>query len=397
MWVTVSIILGLLAIGIALDFVIGRRRIGRQMPTYYPERLTQSSFFSDGNHFTLSLFKDINEARDHIHLLFFIIRDDATGHDLIQRLAKKVSEGVSVRILVDYMGGFRLSKAFLRNIHHAGISFAYAHRPAFPYFFYRLNRRNHRKIVIVDGHIGYIGGFNIGDEYLGKDANFGDWRDYHLRLVGDGVQDLQQQFMNDWKRATNDAIDDNRPYFPALTQGTTPMTLMVTYGYGVEDIFISFIEKANESIVIGSAYYIPGQNVQKALLAAAKRGVAITLVLPAKSDHPFVRDASMPYFHDLLQAGASIFLFYEGFFHSKVIVIDDQLCDIGTANLDQRSFIWNDEINCFTSDAQLIETVKQALSWDIYRSEPLTIERLQNRNLFQRGKEKLATLISHFL
>lgn len=241
-----------------------------------------------------------------------------------------------------------------------------------------------------------MGGFNVGDEYLGKDPKFGDWRDYHLKFEGDGVQDLQQQFAFDWEKAVNEQLTDENMY-PKLDKGRTTFQLMPTHGGFIEEKFLQLIKSARESIVIGTPYYIPGQELQNALISAAKRGVSVQLLLPMKKDHPLVHEAAFPYFSALLKAGCEIYRFYQGFYHSKIFMIDDSICDIGTANFDRRSLTLNQEINCFIYDKRLIHIVKNTLERDFRRSEQLTLERVNNRSFMHRCKEKLGTAMSGLL
>ncbi|WP_231687031.1 cardiolipin synthase [Bacillus sp. JCM 19034] len=302
---------------------------------------------------------------------------------------------MTVRLLVDRFG-CNLSRRVKKKYKKAGISFAYSHPPSFPYLFFTINRRNHRKLTIIDGKVGYIGGFNVGDEYLGRDPDFGYWRDFHLRIDGDGVQDLQEQFLEDWQTAKQRYVQ-KPSHYPPLPKGETALRILPTDGCYLEDTFIDLIKQATSSIIIGTPYYIPGKKLQQELLHAAKRGIDIRLLLPKKSDHPLVREAAYPYFEPLLKEGVSIYQYYRGFFHAKCIIIDEQMCDIGTANFDKRSFYINHEINCLIYDEAFVKKAAQTLESDISRSEKLTYEVYKKRPLMQRSKEKIATLVSGLL
>ncbi|WP_100374215.1 cardiolipin synthase [Bacillus sp. FJAT-45037] len=393
--ITIVIVLFII-IWLRIDFVLGLKS-----QKYNATRHTQVTRFSDvmflgnGDDFFGNLHADIKQANHHIHLLFFIFKEDHIGKKTLNMLMDKAREGVTVRLLVDRFG-CGLSRKTKKKLRKSGVRFAFTHPPSLPYIFFTLNRRNHRKLVITDGRVGYIGGYNVGDEYLGRDPKFGPWRDYHLRLDGDGVQDLQEQFLEDWQTAKQKYVKEEALY-PSLRKGPHSLRTLPTDGSYLEETFISLIEKAQKTITIGTPYYIPGKPLQQALIEAARRGVDVRLILPKKADHPLVKEAAYPYFDDLLTAGVDIYQYYRGFFHAKAIVIDSQMADIGTANFDKRSFHINHEINCLIYHEEIIQAVLNELEHDIYTSERMTLEKYQSRSIFQRGREKMATIISGLL
>ncbi|TLS36738.1 cardiolipin synthase [Pseudalkalibacillus caeni] len=365
-------------------------------PSRLPVRHSSCSFYNEGRDFFSVLFDDIENAQKHIHLLFYIFRDDTIGMELIQRLIKKSSEGVKVRVLIDAIGSHKLSKSARKLLKENNIELGLSNRPKFPFFFYTLNHRNHRKIGVIDGNIGYIGGFNIGDEYLGKDPKLGYWRDYQLRINGDGVQDLQQQFVEDW-RIAGMSITKDRSLYPELEKGPISLKLEPTEGIDMNYSFLDYIESAEKSIVVGTPYYIPGLKIQNALITAARKKINVKIILPFKADHPLVKEAAFRYFLPLLEAGCEIYQYQKGFYHAKVLLIDDELCDIGTANFDKRSFHINSEINCILKDGKLLEVIKKTIEQDIKDSERLTIGKFKGRPILQRLKEPFADLLSYFL
>ncbi|QPA30862.1 cardiolipin synthase [Thermaerobacillus caldiproteolyticus] len=382
---------------IMLDEKLGEKMYqSKRMQTKYPRRHSDFSFFMSGPHLFSDYFQTIREANHHIHVLFYIVKTDEISQQFFDLLKQKVQEGVEVRLLVDWVGGFELPKKMIRSLEESGIQFAYAHKPTFPFFLYKLNRRNHRKITVIDGRIGYIGGFNIGKEYIDQDPDFGEWRDYHLKMTGEGVNDLQAQFCHDWKEATKEQIKGKK-YFPTLPKGAISHQLIATNGHSLEQKFIRFIHQAKQEIIIGTPYFIPGHDVMKALLEALQRGVSVTILVPLKADHPFVKEAAFPYFYRLLKEGAHIYQFYQGFYHAKIMVIDGECCDIGTANFDKRSFFLNSEIHCYIYDQKFVQQVKNAIQQDLARSERLTLDFWRHRTIWQRGKESISTLISGWL
>lgn len=380
-----------------IDLALGKRQqSGKIKVNEAPLRKSNVTFYAEGSDFFEGLFQAIEQANHHIHMNFYILRDDTIGKKTLIRLKRKAAQGVQVRILVDFVGSHKFPGHTRRDLEKHGISFAASKKPRLPFWFYTFNQRNHRKITVVDGHIGFVGGFNVGDEYLGKSPRLGDWRDYHLKLEGDGVQDLQKQFLADWQEASGKEIT-GRSYFPALKKGEVQLQILPTNGAPLEKCFLRLINGAEKSIVIGSPYYIPGEKIQEALIRARRRGVAVKLLLPMKKDHALVHEAAVPYFRPLLKAGCEIFQFYQGFYHAKVIVIDEKICDIGTANLDRRSFTFNNEINCFIYNDDVITTVLAAMDRDFRRSENLKLESLKKRSLSDRIREGAAASISGLL
>ncbi|RSL30326.1 cardiolipin synthase [Salibacterium salarium] len=395
----IILVLFIIFLWLCLDFILGEKNHLNQLetsPVVYPDRKADVSWFDTGEDFYQTYFEDVRSAVDHIHILFFIFRNDSIGSQLIDLLVEKAAKGVTVRVLVDRMGA-GMNRKGRNRLKNAGIHFSYSQKIELPYLFYSLNRRNHRKITVVDGRIGYVGGFNIGDEYLGRDPKLGFWRDFHLRLEGDGVQDLQAQFLEDWSRENNEYSSRQPRYYPELKEGKQRCHFVSTDAKGLVDSFAKAIQQAQHYIYIGSAYFIPGATIQDTLLAALKRGVEVSILLPEKRDHPLVKEASLSYLEELLQAGANVYHFQDGFFHAKALVIDDNYCDVGSANFDLRSFHLNNEMNTLIWDSGLFHTVKNTLEEDMQRSTLLKVKDLQNRPIVIRFKEKVAHAVEKFL
>ncbi|MGB8000740.1 MAG: cardiolipin synthase [Anaerobacillus sp.] len=354
------------------------------------------TFIADGDDFIKKLLNDVDNAVHHIHMMFYIFRDDETGDLVIDHLCQKAARGVSVYVLVDFGGSHGLKKSTIKRMTSCGIHFSYSRKVSFPHLFSTLNERNHRKITVIDGKLGYIGGFNVGNEYVGKDPKFGYWRDYHLRVTGEAVLGLQAQFFLDWKE-DNPPIDEKKEDASPLQPGSEEMTYLITNGSGVEESLITYIESATTSIIIGTPYYIPGPIVQTSLLKKLDCGVSVQIVLPMKADHPLVKEASYQYLVELIQAGGEVYQYMNGFYHAKVMIIDDAVCDIGTANFDQRSFHINGEINCVFHSKAMIAEIKAVIQKDILQSERLDLKRLQNRTLGNRLIGPVARLFSPLL
>jgi cardiolipin synthase A/B len=394
MWI--FLILAILCILAGIDFYFGHKK---QVSLELPPVMTKGEmqFLSTGYHFFDALFQDIKEATKYIHIQFYILRDDELGQELCSLLIQKAKEGVEIRLLFDFLGSHGVKNKTIQSLKKAGIHFQYSNKPGFPYFLYRVNHRNHRKVTIIDGKIGYAGGYNVGNEYIGKDTKFGDWRDYHLKLNGSVVGVLQQSFNTDWNVASGE--DLKTPTFTELDDSTQKDFMLVhSNGDAVYRFFYEKIQRSKKSILIGSPYFIPGKKMNKALLSAIKRGVKLTLIVPMNPDHALVQEASYIYLKPLLEAGAEIYQFHEGFYHSKVLMFDEQICDIGTANFDFRSFFFNDELNCIFTDKNYIQEVKKVVESDLARSEELTLKRLKKiRTLKVRLKEVAGFIISPFL
>jgi len=363
----------------------------------YPKRLSNLEFFTHGKPLFNDYFESIRQAKHHIHILFYIVKTDHISQQFFNLLKRKAEEGVEVRLVADWVGSFGLPRKVIRSLQESGVQFAFSQKPTFPCLLYKLNRRNHRKITVIDGKIGYIGGFNIGKEYIGKDPKLGEWRDYHLKISGEGVQDLQTQFFHDWHATTKEKLPPTAHYFPRLRYGIITHQFVATNGRSLENDYIQLVRQAKNEIIIGTPYFIPAKHVMKALLEALQRGVKVTVLVPQKADHPFVKEAAFPYFYRLLKAGANIYRFYQGFYHAKVIIIDDDICDIGTANFDKRSFFLNSEINCYIYSTRFTKMVKAAINRDLADAEKLTLDFWRRRTLWDRGKESVSALISGLL
>jgi len=392
-------IIFIIILWITLDLMIGSR-VHRSKFTQLRGNVIRQShiqFFSHGDTLFDHMFKQIDKATDHIHVQFFIFRNDSIGQKFLDLLKEKAKQGVEVRLLVDW-GGYAISKKEKKSLKNTGVQLAKTNTPSFPFLFYSMNVMNHRKVTIIDGIHGYIGGFNVGDEYLGRDPKMGRWRDYHLYIKGDASQDLQEQFMIDWNGATGLDVRLNEFVSQKVTEGTTSLRLVPTDGGYVVKSVLELLNRAEESVFIGTPYFIPGELVKKKLIELCERGILVKILVPKYPDHPFVKDAAYPYFYDLIKAGADVRQFYEGFYHSKVFIIDEHIADIGTSNFDKRSFHVNKEMNCIIEDHRWVRFTKEEIEKDFYESaEKITIEFLENRTLFEKSKEKIATLFSPFL
>ncbi|WP_260471953.1 cardiolipin synthase [Bacillus sp. HMF5848] len=383
---------------ITLDYIFGLIHHQKVVKLKkYKHHTSNLTLFTEGNCLFTDYFREIDQARHHIHVLFYIVKNDDFSKSFLDLLKKKATEGVEVRLLVDWFGSRNLKKKSIKELEETGVKFAYAERPRFPFFFFHMQQRNHRKITVIDGLVGYMGGFNVGKEYISKKKKFGHWRDYHLKVTGPGVHDLQDTFIHDWEKNANDLVFRDINYFPEVAAGRVDHQLVPTDGVFLEKEFINMIADAKEEIIIGSPYFIPSKRVFQKLMEQVRKGVKVSVIVPKKSDHPLVKEASYPYLKKLLEQGGRVFEYGNGFYHAKVIVIDDVICDVGTANFDKRSLYLNFEMNCYIFDGGFIRDIKRQLRYDFNKSKPLSVEDIKQLPFTTKIKVGIAQLLSHFL
>ncbi|WP_064091968.1 cardiolipin synthase [Rossellomorea aquimaris] len=399
-WLIILVVIGAIIGWMVIDFKLGRGHFIRTRTRRdYEKRHSNIKLFSRGPELFDQMFKEMKEATSSIHVLFYIVQDDHFAFRFIDLLKEKAEQGVKVRLLMDQIGSHNVPRSKVRMLRDAGVEVAYCQRVKPPYLFFSSQQRNHRKITVIDGVIGYIGGYNIGKEYIDENdiPELSPWRDYHLRLDGEGVHDLQTEFCIDWYRATKKDLKNESLYFPPAQKGEIEHQIFPTEGVNIEDFFGKFIDNAKESIIIGTPYFIPTPILMEALCRALDRGVEVSIIIPDHSDHILVKEAAFPYFRTLLSKGAKVYQYLDGFYHAKVLIIDDDFCDIGTANFDQRSFFVNLEINNLIYDKDFIQLLKDEMIKDMIASDPLHEEDLASVSLFTRMKERVASSISILL
>ncbi|MFB4170121.1 cardiolipin synthase [Virgibacillus sp. JSM 102003] len=357
--------------------------------------------YTDGEEKFTALLEDLEKAKDHIHLLYYIIRHDQLGKRIADVLIRKASQGVEVRALYDDMGSRGISKKFLNRMRKAGVQVESFFPPKIPKVNLKINYRNHRKLAIIDGTVGYIGGFNIGDEYLGHNKKFGYWRDTHLRISGDAVPNMQTRFILDWNQASrNDIMYEDR-YFEAESDGDVGVQIVSSGPDSdweqIKNGYIKMIMTAKEYVYIQTPYFIPDESLRDALRIAVLSGVDVKIMIPNKPDHPFVYWATLSYIGDLLNAGADVYIYQHGFLHAKTIVVDGKIASVGTANIDVRSFRLNFEVNAFLYDKGLAERLVEAFHDDVARSTIMTRKLYAKRSLGIRFKESVSRLLSPIL
>ncbi|WP_179232981.1 cardiolipin synthase [Paenibacillus rigui] len=359
--------------------------------------------FTDGVRKFETLLECIAEAEQHIHILYYKIGNDETGRRLVQALKRKAKEGVQVRLLYDDIGSLGVNHRLFRELKAAGGA-VYPFFPSkIPFLNFRLNYRNHRKIAVIDGKVGFIGGFNIGNEYLGMNPVFGYWRDTHLMLYGDAVYRLQVQFLMDWDIASNEKLTmEPVELFPEMSH--TPKTAVQIVSSGpnsekqqIKNGYIKMIFQARKSIYLQTPYFVPDDSMFNALKIAVLSGIDVRIMIPKRADHLLVHFASYSYLRDLLQAGAKCYLYSNGFLHAKTMIVDGQAASVGTANLDHRSFELNFEVTAFLYGEDVASRLEAIFEEDMKNSELLTWEKYGKRKLLTRAAESMARLLSPIL
>ncbi|SHK52422.1 cardiolipin synthase [Tepidibacter formicigenes] len=349
------------------------------------------------------LLKDLKNAKHHIHIEYYIIKECEIGNKIKDILIQKSKEGIKVRVLYDDVGCWRLwfRRSFFNEMRNANIEI-YPFLPSyFPFFNRKVNYRNHRKIAVIDGNIGYTGGINIGDEYLGKNKKFGFWRDTHMKIEGESVYMLQLTFLLDWYFASKKRVFDEK-YFPSISYKGDSIVQIVASGpdsdwEAIHQAYFAAISQAKKRIYIQTPYFIPDESILMALKTAALSGIDVRIIFPGIADHKIVYLASLSYFEDILKSGGKVYLYKKGFIHSKVLLIDDDIASVGTANMDLRSFMINFEINGFIYDKKVIKRLEKDFIQDIKDSEEIKLVEYLNRPIIQKIKESAARLFSPIL
>ena len=364
--------------------------------------------YTDGRDKFAQMMEDIRQAKDHIHLEYFIIKDGELAKPLRALLIEKAKQGVEVRILYDDIGSWRLygNPNFMHGLRAAGVEAKSYVQARFPYLHRKLNYRNHRKICIIDGKIGYVGGLNIGDEYVHGSDKFGFWRDTHLRLEGPAVYMLQTVFITDWLTLADQKLINPR-YFPLVdTDKGTSIVQIATSGADSEnqtiyEAYFYAMAQARETIYIETPYFIPDEALLTVLRTASLSGVDIKIIFPSIADHFTVYHASMSYLEQIMSLGAEVY-FYDkkpgpSFIHSKVVLVDHEVASVGTANMDIRSFNINSEINAFIYDNKTVNQLYAMFEKDLKDSNRVNYKLFKEKGLGTRVVESLCRLFSPLL
>lgn len=355
------------------------------------------TLLSNGEELFDTMFRAVESARHYVLIQFFIVNDDELGRRFQQLLMRKAEQEVKVYLLIDDIGSRRLPARYYRKLNASGVR-------AFPFRSSKgliprlqVNFRNHRKTVIVDGRMAYTGGFNIGNEYLGKTKKFGAWRDTHVEIVGPAVQSMQIPYLEDWYWITQEMLE-----LEWVPRGAGPdnQDLLVVPTGPADDLetchlfFLELIDSATDRLWICSPYFVPDQGLVKAIQRAAMRGVDVRILIPAKPDHLLVYLSAFSYFDEMFKVGVKLFRYQPGFMHQKVLLVDQRLASVGSANLDNRSCFLNFELGVLTADRVAVGEVESMLKNDFERSVAITSEEYHSRSFWFKFCVRSARILS---
>lgn len=353
--------------------------------------------YTDGKTLLADMLKDIEQAKHHIHAEYYILESDETGDAFKNALIKKAQEGVKVRLIYDDLGSWYLKRSAIREMKKAGIRLFSFFKIRFPYFTTKLNYRNHRKIVIIDGKVGYLGGFNIADRYT-KGLDWGVWRDTHIRVHGNSVINLQNIFRADWSYMTKRVFKSDA-YFPVSSTPNNYFMQIVGSGPDLDwqtimQGYLHAIMHAKKYIYIQTPYFLPNESIANAIEMAALRGVDVRLMIPFRSDERIAFEASISYMENILKSGVKVLQYQNGFIHSKTMVIDGELSVVGTANMDLRSFEQNFEVNAFIYNTQKAQELTKIFLHDAKSCKKLSFWRWKQRPMWRKVLQSIARLLS---
>lgn len=350
--------------------------------------------------FAESLYKEIDTAKEHIHIQFYIIENDDFGSLLCEHLVEKARQGVEVRVIYDSVGCWKVNKEFFERMRCAGVYVESFLKVRFPLLTNRVNYRNHRKVVVIDGKVGFVGGCNVADRYL-KGVEWGDWRDTMLMLRGTAVHGLQSSFLVDWYFANRTLVCGKR-YFPQLPSGNEAL-VQVVQSNPVGEVrsamvgMIKALSMARNYVYLQTPYFMPGGAFLLALKSAAMSGADVRLMIPERSDNRVMDYASRSYLVDIMKAGVKVYLYNQGFLHSKTMVCDDNLSSVGSMNLDFRSFYYNFEVSAFVYSRKVACALKEKFLDEARCCRQLSLSTFAKRSLKERCLESVARLLSPLL
>ncbi len=355
--------------------------------------------FTDGVALYESIFSDIESAKETIFAEYYIIENDKISKRFIETLIKKANEGVKVKIVVDAVGSWKVRKKTKQRLADAGIEYHEFLPVTLPFFGRKINYRNHRKILLIDNEIGYIGGMNVADRYIEGKPSLGKWRDTHIKVIGDGVQGLAKVFRRDYHFVSRQLTSISTK-MPSKHDGLTPCNMQTVFSgpdmeyRAIMQTYLRIIMQSTKYVYIESPYFMPNEAVRSALVTAAKSGVEIKIIIPLFSDDRIVLMSTYSYVKDLASAGIHFYFYKAGFIHSKLIVSDDKIVSLGSANMDFRSLEHNFETNAILYGDETAAIFRNIFERDMADSESFDMKRWKSRPFSMRIKESIARLFS---
>ncbi len=351
----------------------------------------------NGNNAFSALIASLQHASRSIHMEYYIFRDDRIGRTIAEILMRKARAGVAVRVVYDAVGSRGLSRKALNRLRKAGAEVRPYAPIRFPWFTPRADRRNHRKIVVTDGKTAYLGGINIAKYYLDGD-NMGKWRDEHLRIEGDAVADLQRLFIADWERSGGRITDPSGLFAPHRIADRLPIQIAWSEEgparHTLAEAFAAAIVRARHTVRLSSPYFMPPPGILDAIRIAARSGVRVMVMIPTSSDSRFTDLVSDSYVEDLLDAGAELYRYDNGFLHAKVLVADDDTASVGTANMDYRSLQDNLEVTAFLYGRSVVRELSETFDLDLQRCVRVIRSEWRARPLWRRTLGDVLRLVS---
>ncbi|RSD29368.1 cardiolipin synthase [Mesobacillus subterraneus] len=365
---------------------------------------SKAKILKNGEETFSEIKRKLREAEEFIHMEYYIFRSDRLGREIIEILIEKAQQGVEVLFLFDAAGSMKLAAKELKDMQDAGIKAMPFSPLKYGFFNQKFNFRNHRKIIIIDGEIGFVGGLNVGVEYLGEDEKFGFWRDTHMVLTGEAVYTLHNVFLLDWEYVSGEKVLENHRAVkePKEEDELDGAIQVVASGPDTQqgimsDFYYTMMSCATKSIWIATPYFVPDEAIRTALRVAAAKGIEVRIMVPEINDSYLTQYASRSYFSELLRNGAEIYSYKKGFLHQKVIIVDGNIASIGTANMDMRSFHLNFEVNVFLFGTSSIRDLVAHYEEDMEDSEKISPVQYYKRGFWERSKESFARLFSGVL
>lgn len=383
---------------------------GQQRLLQLSQRIARTPFsmasrtrvLTNGEETFSTLLKELKKAKHHIHMEYYIYRADAIGREIQKTLIERAKAGVEVRFMYDAVGSLGLPKSFIKELREAGVKVGIYGEVRFLALSSRVNYRNHRKIVVIDGNTGFIGGLNVGDEYLSRSKTYGFWRDTHMLVKGEAVRSMQIIFLQDWQYVTGERIMDLEYLSPELEQGCSGAVQIIPSGPDNESktmksIFFAMITSAKKSVWMATPYFIPDEDILTALRVAAMSGIDVRILFPAKPDKRLPFLASHSYFPSLLEAGVKIYEYEKGFLHSKLLIADGEVATVGTTNMDMRSFHLNFEVNILLVQSDSISKIVKDFERDLLSTKKIKKKNYMQKKIIVRFMESAARLLSPLL
>lgn len=355
---------------------------------------------TDGGEKIETLLRDIDNARSYVHIQYYIIDSDTTGNRLADALIRAAQRGVKVRVIYDDIGSIHVKRRFHRRMKEAGVEILPFFRVAFPPFATRINWRNHRKVTVIDGTVGYIGGMNIADRYIDGGKRFKRWRDTHLRVTGPAVAALQYSFAVDWNFMGQPLLEEVAGVEPPQPSGAAVQ--MVTSGptsrwSNVALIMLKAIANAKKRVFIQTPYFLPTESLLRVLQAAALSKVDVRVMMPMRSDSAILTSASRSYVQECIRAGIKIYLYEGGMLHSKMMIVDDDFSTVGSTNFDFRSFEHNFEGNFFIYSREINARLRSDFIADQELSHRVNASEWRSRPWWHKTRESIVRLLAPIL